>query len=416
MRYDVVIIGGGLSGLTCGIRLQEAGKNCAIISAGQSALHFSSGAFDFLNKLPDGTRVMHPLDAIKRLGGNHPYRKIGEEKIREYVADVQDWFGKSGIVLHGDVEKNHYCLSPIGIIKSAWLSFDDFEPLETADAFPYKRVAVANFAGFIDFYPRFIADALAEKGVECRIEILNIPAVEKLRTNPTEMRSANIARVFDSEAQLENLLTLINDLSEEVDAAILPAVFGLSSVYPLEYIRKYSEKPVFFISPVPPSVPGIRVQKRLQERFVELGGTFFLGDTVEKAFFDGDTVIGITTNNHSDIQFYAEQYVLASGSFFSKGIISRSNEIYEPVLNADVEYDSQRDNWFCKNVFDVQPYMSYGVKTDTGFHPLRDGVPVRNMFAIGSVLSGYNPLEEGCGSGVAILTALHVANTILISD
>lgn len=416
MRYDVVIIGGGLSGLTCGIRLQEAGKNCAIISAGQSALHFSSGAFDFLNKLPDGTRVMHPLDAIKRLGGNHPYRKIGEEKIREYVADVQDWFGKSGIVLHGDVEKNHYCLSPIGIIKSAWLSFDDFEPLETADAFPYKRVAVANFAGFIDFYPRFIADALAEKGVECRIEILNIPAVEKLRTNPTEMRSANIARVFDSEAQLENLLTLINDLSEEVDAVILPAVFGLSSVYPLEYIRKYSEKPVFFISPVPPSVPGIRVQKRLQERFVELGGTFFLGDTVEKAFFDGDTVIGITTNNHSDIQFYAEQYVLASGSFFSKGIISRSNEIYEPVLNADVEYDSQRDNWFCKNVFDVQPYMSYGVKTDTGFHPLRDGVPVRNMFAIGSVLSGYNPLEEGCGSGVAILTALHVANTILISD
>lgn len=416
MRYDVVIIGGGLSGLTCGIRLQEAGKNCAIISAGQSALHFSSGAFDFLNKLPDGTRVMHPLDAIKRLGGNHPYRKIGEEKIREYVADVQDWFGKSGIVLHGDVEKNHYCLSPIGIIKSAWLSFDDFEPLETADAFPYKRVAVANFAGFIDFYPRFIADALAEKGVECRIEILNIPAVEKLRTNPTEMRSANIARVFDSEAQLENLLTLINDLSEEVDAAILPAVLGLSSVYPLEYIRKYSEKPVFFISPVPPSVPGIRVQKRLQERFVELGGTFFLGDTVEKAFFDGDTVIGITTNNHSDIQFYAEQYVLASGSFFSKGIISRSNEIYEPVLNADVEYDSQRDNWFCKNVFDVQPYMSYGVKTDTGFHPLRDGVPVRNMFAIGSVLSGYNPLEEGCGSGVAILTALHVANTILISD
>ena len=416
MRYDVVIIGGGLSGLTCGIRLQEAGKNCAIISTGQSALHFSSGAFDLLNKLPDGTRVMHPLDAIKRLGGNHPYRKIGEEKIREYVADVQDWFGKSGIVLHGDVEKNHYCLSPIGIIKSAWLSFDDFEPLETADAFPYKRVAVANFAGFIDFYPRFIADALAEKGVECRIEILNIPAVEKLRTNPTEMRSANIARVFDSEAQLENLLTLINDLSEEVDAVILPAVFGLSSVYPLEYIRKYSEKPVFFISPVPPSVPGIRVQKRLQERFVELGGTFFLGDTVEKAFFDGDTVIGITTNNHSDIQFYAEQYVLASGSFFSKGIISRSNEIYEPVLNADVEYDSQRDNWFCKNVFDVQPYMSYGVKTDTGFHPLRDGVPVRNMFAIGSVLSGYNPLEEGCGSGVAILTALHVANTILISD
>ena len=99
--------------------------------------------------------------------------------------------------------------------------------------------------------------------MECRIEILNIPAVEKLRTNPTEMRSANIARVFDSEAQLENLLTLINDLSEEVDAVILPAVFGLSSVYPLEYIRKYlirvrRDRRVQLIGPAPESISKIQ--------------------------------------------------------------------------------------------------------------------------------------------------------------
>ena len=41
MRYDTIIIGGGLSGLTCGIALAKGGQRVAVIGAGQSTLHFN---------------------------------------------------------------------------------------------------------------------------------------------------------------------------------------------------------------------------------------------------------------------------------------------------------------------------------------------------------------------------------------
>lgn len=88
MKFDIVLIGGGLSSLVCGIKLQKAGKKCLMVSAGQNALHFSSGAFSLLGKLPDGTDVAEPLSAVETLPSEHPYSKIGKQRLSEYVASV----------------------------------------------------------------------------------------------------------------------------------------------------------------------------------------------------------------------------------------------------------------------------------------------------------------------------------------
>ena len=51
--------------------------------------------------------------------------------------------------------------------------------------------------------------------------------------------------------------------------------------------------------------------------------------------------------------------------------------------------------------------------TDDSFRPMRNGAVVDNLFVIGSEVGGCNSLYEGSGAGVAIMTALSVADSII---
>ena len=75
MNFDTIIIGGGLSGLTAGIELQRRGQKTLMISSGQSALHFFSGSFEFLNTEEEYS------EALKKLPAEHPYSLMGAEKV-----------------------------------------------------------------------------------------------------------------------------------------------------------------------------------------------------------------------------------------------------------------------------------------------------------------------------------------------
>ncbi|MGN0190328.1 MAG: FAD-binding protein, partial [Candidatus Cryptobacteroides sp.] len=82
MNFDTIIIGGGLSGLSAGIELQKRGQKTLMISSGQSALHFFSGSFEFLN-----TREDYP-EALKNLPDAHPYSLMGHGKVMEIAGTV----------------------------------------------------------------------------------------------------------------------------------------------------------------------------------------------------------------------------------------------------------------------------------------------------------------------------------------
>ena len=406
MKFDTIIIGGGLSGLTAGIELSRKGQKCLIVSSGQSALHFFSGSLELYG---NGTE---PFKTMESLGPEHPYSMIGLENVKRLAERVKPFFKEVGIELKGEDGLNHWRITPLGVTKPAWLTLDEYATIPSDGHMPWKKVAILNIDGFLDFHTSYIAACLEAKGVETVVKGISMPELEKLRQNPTEMRSTNISKTLVGD-RINTLAARINEHAKDVDAVLMPAVVGLTGCSDVVRLKEKIDRPLHFIATLPPSVPGIRLQMMLKKHFQKVGGTYMLGDSVTGGGFDNGRLRYITTQNHADVKFEADNFIIATGSFFSKGLVSDINGVREPVFGLDIKSAEERADWYKRNLFESQPYMNFGVVTDSGFHTTLNGLPVENMYAAGSVLGGCNSMKEGSGAGVAILSSLHVASLIL---
>lgn len=406
MKFDTIIIGGGLAGLTAGIELSRKGQKCLIVSSGQSALHFFSGSFELCGQ------DENPFKAIGNLGKGHPYSKLGEDNVRKYADAVKPFFKEVGVVFKGETCRNHWRITPLGGLKRAWLTLDEYADVPADGTMPWKKVALLNVDGFLDFHTSYIAAGLAERGVETVVKGISMPELDKLRENPTEMRSTNIAKTLSGDV-IGALAARINEYAKDVDAVLMPAVVGLTGCADVVRLKEMVARPLHFLATLPPSVPGIRMQMMLKRHFQRLGGTYMLGDSVVSGEFEDGRLRSISTNNHGGVKFEADNFILASGSFFSKGLVSDIDGVREPVFGLDVESLAERAQWYRRDMFEAQPYMGFGVSTDGSLRVQKDQKTVENLYAVGSVLGGCNSLKEGSGAGVAVLTALHVSESIL---
>ena len=372
MRFDTVIIGGGLAGLTAGISLQEAGQKVAIVSAGQNSMHFFSGSFE------EAGPVRERVSALFAAAG-----------VRTNALDGLQ-------------------LMPMGKFRPVSLTLED------VTVFPEEHIAekalIVNFTGFHDFFATFLAEALEKNGTSCRIRFVRLPEMEHLRTSPSEMRSVNIARLMDE--HWEKVVADIRVMLKDEDLILLPQVFGLKDASVLDKIRTALPARVAFIGTMPPSVPGIRTQMLLKRRFEVLGGTFLLGDEVTSAAVHEGVVSSITTRNLDTARLFADHFILASGGYFSKGLVTTPTHVYEPLFGLDIDHPEERKDWYDPDFFASQPYMGFGVKTDETLHGLKDGEPVRNLLCIGSILGNTRKADYGTAAGLAIRTAFAAVDTI----
>lgn len=422
MKFDSIVIGGGMAGLSAALRLAEAGQKTLLMASGQSALHFSSGSIDLLESEGDPRAA---LPAFMAEHPDHPYSKVGLTNIEASLADLQRHCHEQGLPLFRQ-ETNHQRLTPIGTLKSTWLS-----PHTCAcqtDAPAPDAILLATLEGFRDFHPALAAANLAThpRFAHCRIMTgeIRLPQLAEFSRNPHEFRSADIARLFDK--QKGDQPDLLADLAREIcrmvhDSSdpgcrhvVLPACLSLGLVGPrLAELEKRTGCTIKEVATMPPSLIGMRMQETLKRRFQALGGTFLTSERVLGARYEGDKVLGVHSQNGDDQLFEADHFVLASGSFFSRGLESRLRGIREPIFDADVLSLEERDAWAGRRLFDHHPFMGFGVKTDDKLRVMRGGKPLTNLYGAGSVLAHYDPIREGSGSGVAVATGWQAAGHIL---
>ena len=414
MKMDTVIVGGGLSGLTCGIALAKRGQRVTIVAGGQSTLMFNGGSMELLGNI-DGQDVNHPLEAIAALPKNHPYSKIGAQRIADIAVEAKQLLDDASISMDGTADTNHWRVTPMGIAKRAWLTLSENLRIDDMGKLPAKRVALMCIRGYFDQPNGMLAQGLRDMGFDVQTIEFSTDDITALRHSPSEMRATSLAKHLVSNNALQRVADQINALASEADMVLLPSVIGQTDDNDFNTLQRMCNKPLRLVATLPPSVAGMRMQTLLRHYFKMLGGNYLTGDNAIGGKFEGDKLISVSTAKLNDMPLRANNFVLASGSFVSRGLAANYERVFEPVFDLDVDADADRDKWTTFGVLEPQAYFRYGVATDDSLRCLKQGRTITNLHAIGSILSGHDAIKMGDGTGVSMLTALAVARDILSS-
>jgi len=412
MRMDTIIMGGGLSGLTCGIALAKRGQRVTIIAGSQSTLMFNGGSMELLGNI-DGKDVTAPLEAIATLPQQHPYIKIGTDRIAALAEEAGQLLADAGIYMSGNATANHWRITPMGIAKPAWLTLSENLRIDDMKNLPAKRVALMCIRGFFDEPNGMLAQGLRDMGFEVQMREFTTDDITALRRSPSEMRATSLAKHLVSSHALQRVADQINSLAGDADMVLLPSVLGQTDSTDARALQDLCNKPLRFVATLPPAVVGMRMQTLLRHYFKMLGGNYLTGDSAIGGNFDGDKLLSVSTAKLDNMPLRATNFVLATGSFISRGIVANYERVYEPVFDLDVDAAADREQWTRFGVLEPQDYFGYGVATTSDLHCLRQGKPVANLHAIGSILSGHDAIKMGDGTGVSMLSALAVAHDIL---
>jgi glycerol-3-phosphate dehydrogenase subunit B len=414
-HFDVIVIGAGLSGLVAAERLSAAGARVGVFAKGGGYLHFTSGCVDVLARRPGGAPVSDPLVGLDELlmhAPQHPYALAGKEHLLEGLRRFREVMAEADLPFMGNEHANLTLPTAIGSVRSTCLAPETMVAGSMHDTSP---MLIVGFHGFRDFYPPYLAANLARlASFPARHLYLDLPEFRDRR----HLLPLDLARGLDDAATREAVARSVKSNLADAGRVGFPAVLGLDRhAETFGHLSVLIGRPLFEISTLPPSLPGIRINGALRRRLLRTGARMEIGFWVQGRL-DGNRAVELLVDSAGGAMAHtADAFVLATGGTGGGGINAHQDgSLHETVFGLPVEGPGDRSSWYHPRFLgpDPQPISLTGVRVNERLQPLlSSGAAVENVFVTASNLPHWDPVHEGSGEGVALATAHRAAAEIL---
>lgn len=130
---------------------------------------------------------------------------------------------------------------------------------------------------------------------------------------------------------------------------------------------------------------GSKMEAERRNAFRRNGGILLEGDEAIEGLLAGNMIAGVKTRKLLDDVLVADEYYLATGKFFSRGLVSNYLGIVEPVFGLDVVCPQTPAEWIDADFMAEQPFLKAHVATSSEGCGIKNGSPILNLKCIGSI-------------------------------